>query len=84
MPTMPSKPGKLRTVLGGFVAVIMLAATPVVVEPSLIDPLCDDYVWDGAEAAAIVRGYAREANVAIDLGEVLNAPLEKLDASSVP
>lgn len=67
LPILRQRPSLLGAVLGWTIATLLVAAAPAVVEPSLLDPLCDDYEWDGAEAAAIVRDYAREANIAIDL-----------------
>ncbi len=81
MPIFRQRPSLLRTVIGWTIATLLVAASPAVVEPSLLDPLCDDYEWDGAEAAAIVRDYARESNIAIDLDPFA---ITKVDAGPAP
>lgn len=53
--------------LGGAVAGLMLAVAPLAVAPGLLDPLCDDYEWAGAETVQHVREYALEAHAVIDL-----------------
>ena len=67
MPIFRHRPSLVGTVIGWTIAMLLVAASPAVALPSLLDPVCDDYEWDGAEAAAIVRDYAREANIAVDL-----------------
>jgi hypothetical protein len=62
-----AEPSLLRTVLGWTLTTLLLAASPAVVVPSLLDPLCDEYDWYGADATRIARECARDANVAIDL-----------------
>ena len=65
-PVYPARRG--RKLLRGFVGLLLkttLVAGTVVAYPALIDPLCDDYVWFGADAAAVIREHAREANVVL-------------------
>jgi hypothetical protein len=65
-PVYPARRG--RKLLRGFAALLLtttLVAGTVVAYPALIDPLCDDYVWFGADAAAVIREHAREANVVL-------------------
>lgn len=81
MPIYRQRPSLLRTVMGWTIATLLVAASPAVVEPSLLDPLCDDYEWNGAEAAAIVRDYAYESNIAIDLEPFA---ITKVDANVRP
>ena len=54
--------------LRGFVGLLLtttLLAGAVVAYPALLDPLCDDYIWFGADATTIVRDHAREANTVL-------------------
>jgi hypothetical protein len=53
-----------RILIGLFVA-LTLASGTIIAVPSVIDPLCDDYEWFGAEAANVVRHYACDAHNAI-------------------
>lgn len=62
LPVYPERRARwlLRIVLGMFVA-SLLAAGAVVAYPALLDPLCDDYEWFGAEASQVVREHAQNA-----------------------
>jgi hypothetical protein len=73
LPQYPDRPSVLGRILGWTIATLLVAAAPAVVEPALLDPLCDDYEWDGAETAAIARDVAREAHAAIDLAPAARA-----------
>jgi hypothetical protein len=53
-----------RILIGLFVA-LTLASGTIIAVPSVIDPLCDDYEWFGAEAANVVRHYACDAHNSI-------------------
>ena len=54
-----------RPVLRVFVVTIVFVITAGAVgvaQPSLLDPLCDDYEWFGADTAAAARDYAWTAH----------------------
>jgi hypothetical protein len=54
----------LRFVVGVLVTSV-LATGAVVAYPAMLDPLCDNYEWFGADSAHVVRQYARDAHAAI-------------------
>ncbi len=61
----------LRRVLAILFATVTLATGIIVAAPSLLDPLCDDYEWFGAEATTVVRQHASDAHAAI--AEIIDA-----------
>jgi hypothetical protein len=66
LPVYPARRGRwlVRIVVGLFITSALAAGT-VVAHPAIIDPLCDDYVWFGADAAHVIRDQASAANAAI-------------------
>lgn len=54
----------VRFVVGLFLTTA-IAAGAVVAYPAMLDPLCDDYEWFGADAAGVVREHARDAHSAV-------------------
>jgi hypothetical protein len=57
-----------RKLLRFFVVLFMLgvaSTSAVVAYPAMLDPLCDDYEWVGAETATVVREHARNTHEAI-------------------
>jgi pSer/pThr/pTyr-binding forkhead associated (FHA) protein len=54
----------LRCIVALFVTSV-IAACVVVAFPPVLDPLCDDYEWFGAEAAGVVRQLAYDARSTI-------------------
>jgi hypothetical protein len=72
------------TMMGWLFATAMTAAAVAVVEPTLIDPLIDEYDWDGARYAATARDYAWEARAALDMSDVTVTALERLPSPPAP
>lgn len=56
---------KLVRFVMGLLVVGVLAAGAAIAYPALLDPLCDDYEWFGADAAQVVRQHARAAHAVI-------------------
>ena len=66
LPTYPARrPRKLLRFCVGLFVTSLLASGVVVAYPAMLDPLCDDYEWFGAEATHVVREHARNAHDAI-------------------
>jgi hypothetical protein len=81
LPAAPNRgPGLFRTVLGWTVATLVLAVAPVIVEPTLLDPLCDDYEWAGAQYAVIAREIAWDAHASLDASGTAATTFERLPA----
>ncbi len=76
--------GLLWTLSGWLFATSMLAAAVAVAEPTLLDPLIEDYEWDGAPYAAMARDYAWQARSALDMSEVTATTLERLPSPPPP
>ena len=62
-PVKQSRP--LLRVLAWVLVTTSLAACAAITNPMLLDPLCDDYEWFGADTAQVARQYARDAHDAI-------------------
>lgn len=53
---------KLARFVMSLLVIGVLAAGAAIAYPALLDPLCDDYEWFGADAAHVVRQHARAAH----------------------
>lgn len=63
MPRYPAKRSRwLRRVVIGLLLTSALASVAAIAYPSLLDPMCDDYEWFGADAASAARGQAQLAH----------------------
>ena len=69
----PEKGASARLRVGRFVgaltAAMLVSTMTLVVFPRMLDPLCDDFDWFGANTAKTARSYAH----------VMKAPIGRLD-----
>jgi hypothetical protein len=85
VPRAPAKRhGLAWTLMGWLFATAMTAASVAIVEPTLLDPLIEDYEWDGAPYAATARDYAWDAHAALDMSDVTVTALERLPSPPAP
>ncbi|HEY5928151.1 MAG TPA: hypothetical protein VIV11_40970 [Kofleriaceae bacterium] len=59
------RPRKLLRFCVGLFVTSVLATGAIVAYPAMLNPLCDDYEWFGADATHVVRAHARDAHAAI-------------------
>jgi hypothetical protein len=63
MPRYPAKRSRwLRRVVLGLFVTSALASVASIAHPALLDPMCDDYEWFGADAASAAREQAQLAH----------------------